>query len=85
MEIITSRKFDKSFKKQSLKVKKEFESRIELFIIDINDPVLRTHKLSGNLKNLWSFNVSGDIRVIYIKVDSNIILLNIGSHSDLYS
>jgi addiction module RelE/StbE family toxin len=86
MEIITSRKFDKSFKKQSLKVKKEFESRIELFIIDINDPVLRTHKLSGNLKNLWSFNVSGDIRVIFEKKRKKVIfLIDIGTHSELYS
>ena len=86
MQIITTRKFDKNFRKQSVKIKKEFKQRIDIFILDINTPVLRTHKLSGNLKRLWSFNVSGDIRVIFEKKENNIVsLIDIGTHSELYS
>ena len=86
MRIITDRKFDRSFKKQSPKIKKEFERRMILFLEDVNNPTLNTHKLSGQLKDLWSFSVSGDIRVVFDKSQKDIIILvAIGSHSELYS
>lgn len=86
MQITTTKKFDKQFKKQSSKVQREFFKRIELFLVDVNTPILNTHKLSGKLKDLWSFNVSGDIRVVFDKSFPGILLLEaIGSHSELYS
>lgn len=86
MRIRTTKKFDKQFKKQPQKIQKEFAKRIELFLVDVNNFTLNTHKLSGKLKNLWSFNVSGDIRVVFDKAyDDVIILVVIGSHSELYS
>lgn len=86
MQIVTDRKFDKRFKKQSSKIKKEFERRLRIFVKDIDDPILNMHKLSGKLKDLWSFNVSGDIRVVFDKSQKGIIILvDIGSHSELYS
>lgn len=86
MQIVTDRKFDKRFKKQSSKIKKEFERRLRILVKDIDDPILNMHKLSGKLKDLWSFNVSGDIRVVFDKSQKGIIILvDIGSHSELYS
>ena len=86
MQITTTKKFDKQFKKQSSKIQKEFVTRIYLFLEDIHNPILNTHKLSGKLKELWSFNVSGDIRVIFDKSFTDMIVLEaIGSHSELYS
>ena len=86
MKITTTRRFDKQFKKQSKKIKKEFERRISIFVQGNNDPVLNVHKLSGKLKNLWSFNVTGNIRVIFDNSQKGIIILvAIGSHSELYS
>jgi len=87
MRITTSKKFDKKIKKQPTKIHQEFKKRIEIFIEDINNPILNVHKLSGgNLKGLWSFNISGDVRVIFDRSQKDIIILiDIGSHSDLYS
>ena len=86
MKVTTTKKFDKQFKKQSPKVQKEFANRISLFLDDIHNPILNTHKLSGKLKELWSFNVSGDIRVIFDKSFPDMVVLEaIGSHSELYS
>lgn len=63
----------------------EFAHRIALFIDDIHNPILKTQKLSGKLKELWSFNVSGDIRVFFDKSFSDIVVLEaIGLHSELY-
>ena len=67
MKVTTTKKFDKQFRRQSEKTQKEFAKRIALFLVDINTPILNTHKLSGKLEGLWSFNVSGDIRVIFDK------------------
>ena len=60
---------------------------MEIFLENPDHPVLNTHKLSGgNLKGLWSFNLSGDIRVVFDKSQKDvIILIDIGSHSELYS
>ena len=86
MRITTTKKFDKQFRKQPQKIQKEFAKRIGLFLIDINSSTLNTHKLSGKLKDLWSFNVSGDVRVVFDKSFGDIVVLEaIGSHSELYS
>lgn len=86
MKVIVDKNFEKSFKKQSLKIKEEFERRMKLFIEDIYSPTLNTHKLSGKLKDLRSFNISGDVRVVFDKSQKDIIILiDIGSHSELYS
>ena len=85
MKVTTTKKFDKQFKKQAPKIQKEFALRITLFLNDIYNPILNTHKLSGKLKDLWSFNVTGDIRVIFDKSFPDMVLLEaIGSHSELY-
>jgi mRNA-degrading endonuclease YafQ of YafQ-DinJ toxin-antitoxin module len=66
-------------------VQQEFASRIALFLEDIHNPKLNTHKLSGKLKELWSFNVSGDIRIIFDMTYNDMVVLEaIGSHSELY-
>jgi addiction module RelE/StbE family toxin len=86
MIVTTTRKFDKRFKKQSARIKQEFGERIKIFLEDINNPILNIHKLSGKLNNLWSFNLSGDVRVIFDKSQKGVIILvDIGSHSELYS
>lgn len=85
MRITTTKKFDKRFKRQSAKIREGFSKRIEIFIKNPNDPTLKIHKLSGKLKNLWSFNLSGDLRVVFDNSQRGIIILvDIGSHSELY-
>lgn len=87
MNITTTKKFDKKIKKQTKKIQTEFKKRIRVFIDNTNDPILNTHKLSGGkLKGLWSFNLSGDTRVVFDTSHKDVIILvDIGSHSDLYS
>jgi mRNA interferase YafQ len=86
MKITTTKKFNKKLKKHSKKIQTEFKKRIKIFVLDINNPILKTHKLSGKLKDLWSFNISADIGVVFDKSQKDVIILvDIGSHSDLYS
>jgi len=86
MLITTTKKFDKRLKKQPIKIQKEFVKRIKIFFNDPHNDFLNTHKLSGSLKDLWSFNISGDVRVVFDRSQENVIILvDIGSHSELYS
>lgn len=86
MQVTTTKAFDKQFRKQPKHVREAFKERVDLLIRDEKDPRLNIHKLSGTLKNLHSFNVTGDIRVLFDDRYSGMcILVAIGSHSELYS
>ena len=85
MRITTTKRFDKMFIKQTSKTQQEFGKRIDLLLENLYTPILNTHKLTGKMDNMWSFNVSGDTRVIFRKsADDSIMLAAIGSHSELY-
>ncbi len=59
-----------------------FWDRVELFQRDPFDPKL---KLSGRLKNLWSFSIESDLRVIFQMLKENrIIFVDVGTHDEVY-
>lgn len=49
------------------------------------DRSLRTHKLSGKLKDLWSFSLEYDLRVIfYFAEKDKVVFVDIGKHDEVY-
>lgn len=46
----------------------------------------KTHRLSGNYSNNWECHIKSDLLIIWIEItpDSKIILIRLGSHSDLF-
>ena len=85
MTVRYSRLFVKQFNKQPIKVQQAFYLRLRIFVEDPYNPLLRNHALSGELKGLYSINVSGDVRAIYEIINNNIYLYQmIGTHSQLY-
>lgn len=86
MRITKGKQFEKQYKKLSPKIQKNFTERLRLFLEDKNHPLLHTHSLTGKYKGLYSFNITADVRAIYDdSYDDLIILVYIGSHSELYS
>ena len=71
IEVDFSTSFKKAFKKiaRNKSLEKKFWSRVEIFIENPADVRLKTHKLSGNLKELWSFSIEYDVRVIFYFID----------------
>jgi mRNA-degrading endonuclease YafQ of YafQ-DinJ toxin-antitoxin module len=67
MEIAFSKSFKRSFKNKikSTLSEPDFWFKLDLFISDPFEPRLRTHKLSGKLKELWSFFLEYDLRVVF--------------------
>lgn len=80
--------FKKSYKKRIAKnsqLLRKTEDRIILFSKDPTNPILRDHQLSG-AKNLFrAFSITGDSRIVYMRVSKDhIILLDIGTHNQVY-
>lgn len=68
MEVSFSSTFRRAFKKRikgNADLESKFWQRLEQFTIDPFDPILKTHKLSGKLKELWSLSVDYDARVLF--------------------
>ena len=89
MELAFSSSFKRAFKKK-IKGRKEIEDlfweTVDLFIQDPFHASLKTHKLSGKLKDLWSFSIEYDLRVIFYFEDKNskAVFVDIGTHDEVY-
>jgi len=87
IKIAFSSSFKKAFKKKQKNnppIEKVFWEKVDIFLSDPFDQRLRTHKLSGKLKNLWSFSVAYDFRVIFHFEGEQAIFIDIGSHDEVY-
>jgi mRNA-degrading endonuclease YafQ of YafQ-DinJ toxin-antitoxin module len=54
------------------------------FAVDPRDPVLRTHRLGGELDEYWAFSVDDDLRVLFRWDDDLATLVTIGTHDEVY-
>jgi len=70
-----------------LRQKKQLAERLRLFAKDPFVKKLRTHPLKGNLLGIYSFSVSGDLRVHFEwrgKGRKKVLLISLGTHGRLY-
>lgn len=87
MPLKYTKNFLKNYTKRispNAKLVKRFEKKLQLFIKDPANPVLKNHKLLGAKQNLQSFSVTGDIRVVYLRKDKTVYLIDIGTHAQVY-
>jgi len=89
MEVAFSDSFKKSFKKRikSTVTETEFWLRLELFVNNPYENKLKTHKLSGKLKGLYSFSIDNNLRVVFYFTKDNpvkAIFVDIGTHDEVY-
>jgi len=89
MEVSFSDSFRKVFRKRikSAEIELEFWNRLEIFVNDPFDSKLKTHKLSGKLKGLWSFTIEYDQRVVFFFTNDKpkqAIFVDLGTHDEVY-
>jgi addiction module RelE/StbE family toxin len=88
IEVGFSASFKRAFKrrlKHQADARAKFWKTVEIFVHDPYDERLKTHKLSGQLKDLWSFRVEYDLRVIfYFTDDTKAVFVDIGTHDEVY-
>ena len=85
--------FKRAYKKyirRNLGLEKKLIDTLKLMEQDLFSPLLETHKLSGKLSGLHASSCGYDCRIVFsiekkfISEDEIIVLINIGSHHDVY-
>ncbi len=88
MRILQSPSFKRTYKKtisNNPELEARFWENVKLFTENPFAPQLKTHKLSGKLKELWSFTVAYDCRVVFYFVNNEVVeFVDIGRHADVY-
>jgi mRNA-degrading endonuclease YafQ of YafQ-DinJ toxin-antitoxin module len=90
VEVSFASSFGKSFRKTIAshpEIELTFWQKLEIFIANPFDSTLRTHKLSGQLKNYWSFSVGYEYRIVFYFTSDKpkkAVLVDIGTHDEVY-
>ena len=76
----------RKFIKKHPELVSQYEKTLKLLEINPNHPSLRLHKLHGKLSELYSvsINISYRISIIFLIEDDKIILIDLGSHDEVY-
>lgn len=80
MNIYYSKTFQKQYKKLPLQVKLLAEKKESIFRLDPYDPSLKTHKLTGELKDNYAFSISYHWRIVFHFEEDKIIFDAVGTH-----
>jgi toxin HigB-1 len=64
----------------------QYEKTLKLLELNPSHPSLRLHRLGGPLRDLYSvsINISYRITLEFVFEDGKIVLVNIGSHDEVY-
>ncbi|GAA7222794.1 type II toxin-antitoxin system mRNA interferase toxin, HP0892 family [Helicobacter pylori] len=85
--IETSKKFDKDLK---ILVKNGFDLKLLYKVVENLakeqplDPKYKDHPLKGTLKDFRECHIKSDILLVYLVRDDELILVRLGSHSELF-
>ncbi|GAA6866683.1 type II toxin-antitoxin system mRNA interferase toxin, HP0892 family [Helicobacter pylori] len=83
----TSKKFDKDLK---ILVKNGFDLKLLYKVVENLakeqplDPKYKDHPLKGTLKDFRECHIKADILLVYLVRDDELILVRLGSHSELF-
>lgn len=62
----------------------KIEKQLKIFFQDHYHPSLKTHKLSGELNNLWSISITKSLRMTYILDGDKAYFIDFGTHDQVY-
>jgi len=82
MKIYYSSKFAKEYKRLPLRVKLAAENKEKIFRKNPFDSRLKTHKLTGKLKDYHAFSIDYQSRVIFEFAEKDVIWFHsVGTHA----
>lgn len=87
MNVYLSKNFIKASKKltkNNLLIKEKIKKKIKLFTNNPKHPSLKLHKLKGKMVEDWSFSVENNLRIVFTYVEEGVLLVDIGSHDEVY-
>lgn len=84
MEIETSARFDKNYRRLPKKLKEVAKQKEIIFRTIPFHPTLNTHKLHGIEKGVWAFSINQKYRIKFVFLAGETVLfLDVGTH-DVY-
>jgi len=88
IEVVWGENFKRKFKrlvKNNINLKEKFSDKLNQFCNEPFAQNLRTHKLSGEFSEYWSFSMDYRIRVIFRFIEEDkVLLISIGYHDEVY-
>lgn len=85
MQIKFHKQFTKQYDKLPEKIRRKFDERLVVFIIDPFTDQLSNHALNGKYEGLRSINVTGDMRALYRPEGNTVRFMLIDNHNNLYN
>jgi mRNA-degrading endonuclease YafQ of YafQ-DinJ toxin-antitoxin module len=92
-ELVLTPRFDRAFRRLTGKnpvLQPAIEAALQRLAADANDPRLKTHHLSGQLKGLHACSVGYDCRIVFARHKHPqtgaevLLLINLGTHEEVY-
>ncbi|HWF19056.1 MAG TPA: type II toxin-antitoxin system YafQ family toxin [Verrucomicrobiae bacterium] len=92
-ELVLTSRFERSFRRLVRKapsLQQHIETTLSLLSVDLSNPKLKTHHLSGPLSGYFACSCGYDCRIVFAKEKSKeqgkevLILIDIGSHDEVY-
>lgn len=75
----------KKWQRKHPRLKNKFRQQLTQFSNNPHHPSLKTHSLSGQLKNCWAVSITFKYRLVFKFVDDNkVLLIDIGTHDEVY-
>ena len=75
-------KFVKKVRKLPTRIQELAFQKEDIFVKNPHDSRLKTHKLSGKLKNYYSFSINYSYRIVFVFEAKDIVtFIDIGTHS----
>lgn len=74
----------KAFLKKHPELKNKIKEKLDILLQNPFASELKTHKLSGKLRNHLSLSLTYEYRILFIIEEDKIYLTNIGSHDEIY-
>jgi mRNA-degrading endonuclease YafQ of YafQ-DinJ toxin-antitoxin module len=84
MRVTASSRFLRRAKKLREPQASMLRAALRRFAADPSDPLLRVHKLQGDLRDYWVFSVDDDLRVLFRWEGEMALLVHLGSHDEVY-
>lgn len=85
MRVNFHRRFDKSYRRCSGKIRAQFKKRLKLFLGDPYNSTLENHALHGEWRDFRSITITGNYRALYHHInDETVEFFIIDTHGNLY-
>ena len=84
MRLSASSRFLRKAKKLHEPQSSMLGAALRRFAVEPQDPLLRTHKLKGELEAYWAFSVDDDLRVPFRWQGDEAFLVHLGSPDEVY-